>query len=324
MTKAARRDVKRATRRKAAQGNTVRGTSAKASAKASRKKSPGTSSARRPSAKAGTLKSFRGTLVLVGAGKMGGAMLDGWLARGLDPGQDMVLEPQPGKAVRMLARRGLSLNPKKLPPAVAALVIAVKPQAAADILPTLAPMLTHTTLVLSIMAGKPLRFLAGALQRDAALVRAMPNTPAAIGRGITVAVPGPGVTLRQRKLATDLLAAAGAVEWVADETLMDAVTAVSGSGPAYVFLLAEALAEAGIRAGLPAPLAARIARETVSGSGELLRQSPLDAAELRRNVTSPGGTTAAALAVLMAKNGLPALMETAIAAATRRSRELAG
>jgi pyrroline-5-carboxylate reductase len=278
----------------------------------------------RAPARGSGLKSFSGTLVVGGAGKMGGAMLDGWLARGLDPRRVVVLDPQPGKAVRALARRGLSLNPKQLPQAAAALVIAVKPQTAAEILPSLAPMLARSTLVLSIMAGRPLRFLAQTLQRDAALVRAMPNTPAAIGRGVTVAVPAIGVTPRQRKLATELLAAAGAVEWVVDEGLLDAVTAVSGSGPAYVFLLAEALAEAGVRAGLPTALAARIARETVAGSGELLRQSPLDAAELRRNVTSPGGTTAAALAVLMAKDGLPALMEAAVAAATRRSRELAG
>lgn len=332
-TTAARPGTKRAAKRKtqthrAARSKTsVRATSArKASVRktSARKTSARKISTKRISTHGNGLEAFDGTLVLVGAGKMGSAMLEGWLARGLDPKRVVVLDPQPGRAVRALARRGLSLNPKHLPQAVAALVIAVKPQAAADILPSLAPMLTPKTLALSIMAGKPLRFLAQALLRDAALVRAMPNTPAAIGRGITVAVPGPDVTVRQRKLATELLAATGTVEWVTDETLMDAVTAVSGSGPAYVFLLAEALAEAGVRAGLPAALAARIARETVSGSGELLRQSPLDAAELRRNVTSPGGTTAAALAVLMAKDGLPTLMEAAVAAATRRSRELAG
>jgi pyrroline-5-carboxylate reductase len=152
----------------------------------------------------------------------------------------------------------------------------------------------------------------------------MPNTPAAIGRGITVACPNAKVTPRQRKLASDLLAAIGTVEWVGDENLMDAVTAVSGSGPAYVFLLAEALAQAGIAAGLPQDLAVRLARETVTGSGELLHQSPLDAATLRQNVTSPGGTTAAALAVLMGQGGLAQLMNRAVAAATARSRELAG
>jgi pyrroline-5-carboxylate reductase len=152
----------------------------------------------------------------------------------------------------------------------------------------------------------------------------MPNTPAAIGRGITVAVPNARVSQDQRVLADTLLRAVGAVEWVDDEALIDAVTAVSGSGPAYVFLLAESLARAGTAAGLPADLAARLARATVSGAGELLHRSPLDAATLRQNVTSPGGTTAAALGVLMAENGLDPLMEKAVAAATKRSRELAG
>jgi len=152
----------------------------------------------------------------------------------------------------------------------------------------------------------------------------MPNTPAAIGRGITVAVPNAKVTRDQRALADTLLGAVGAVEWVADESLLDAVTAVSGSGPAYVFLLAESLARAGAAAGLPADLAARLARATVAGSGELLHRSPLDAATLRQNVASPGGTTAAALGVLMAADGLDPLMERAIAAAAKRSRELAG
>jgi pyrroline-5-carboxylate reductase len=152
----------------------------------------------------------------------------------------------------------------------------------------------------------------------------MPNTPAAIGRGITVAVPNTRVNARQRRLASDLLAAIGAVEWIADEALMDAVTAVSGSGPAYVFLLAETMTQAGIAAGLPAALAERLARETVAGSGELLNRSGVDAATLRRKVTSPGGTTAAALDVLMGPGGFDALLTKAIAAATRRGRELAG
>src|SRR5206468_12097593 len=167
----------------------------------------------------------------------------------------------------------------------------------------------------------------GGLERAlprAAIVRAMPNLPASIGRGITVAVANARVSARQRDLAEKLLGAIGAVEWVADEGLLDAVTAVSGSGPAYVFLLAETLAAAGVAAGLPADLSARLARATVAGSGELLHRSALDAATLRQNVTSPGGTTAAALDVLMAKNGLGALMDKAVAAATRRSRELAG
>jgi pyrroline-5-carboxylate reductase len=175
----------------------------------------------------------------------------------------------------------------------------------------------------SIMAGRTLHFLEAALPR-AACIRAMPNTPAAIGRGITVAVPNARVTDAQRALVHALLSAVGAVEWIADEALMDAVTALSGSGPAYVFLLAEAMARAGAAAGLPDALAATLARATVAGSGELLNRSPLDAATLRQNVTSPGGTTAAALEVLMGQDGLAPLMTRAIAAATTRSRELAG
>ena len=155
------------------------------------------------------------------------------------------------------------------------------------------------------------------------VVRAMPNTPAAIGRGITVAVAADNVSAAQRATADALLRATGAVEWVDDESLMDAVTAVSGSGPAYVFLLAEEMARAGIEAGLPADLATKLARETVAGSGELLRRSEQDSATLRQNVTSPGGTTAAALEVLMGKDGMAQLMIRAIAAATKRSIELA-
>jgi pyrroline-5-carboxylate reductase len=151
----------------------------------------------------------------------------------------------------------------------------------------------------------------------------MPNLPASIGRGITVAVANAQVTPQQRDLATRLLAATGTAEWVEDEALLDPVTAVSGSGPAYVFLLAECLAAAGAAAGLPPELAARLARATVAGSGELLARSELDASELRRNVTSPGGTTAAALEVLMAPDALGVLMERAVAAATRRAAELA-
>ncbi len=275
-----------------------------------------------------TLSKFPGRLVLLGAGKMGQAMLDGWLARGLSPRKVTVLEPQAAKPVKALTRRGLKLNPKasdkgKHAPATA-IAIAVKPQSAPEALPALAPHVGKGTLVISIMAGRTIGFLEDALPAGTAIVRAMPNTPAAIGRGITVAVANGKVSARQRKQASELLAAIGAVEWVREEALMDAVTAVSGSGPAYVFLLAEAMTQAGIAAGLPAALAARLARETVAGSGELLHRSELDAATLRQNVTSPGGTTAAALEVLMGPGGFDALLSRAIAAATRRSRELAG
>ena len=278
---------------------------------------------KKPSAEKALAK-ISGSLVLVGAGKMGSAMLDGWLARGLHPKKLVVIEPEPGNAVKALARRGVTLNPKGNAAAASAIVIAVKPQTAPDAVPPLGPYAGKNTLVLSIMAGRTIGFLETSLPPGAAIVRAMPNTPAAIGRGIAVACPNAHVSARQRKLAGDLLAAIGTVEWVTDETLMDAVTALSGSGPAYVFLLAEAMTNAGIAAGLPAALAGRHARETVAGSGELLHRSELDAATLRQNVTSPGGTTAAALEVLMGPGGFDALLTRAIAAATRRSRQLAG
>ena len=281
--------------------------------------SPGQNPDQNPS-----LRDFSGRLVLVGAGKMGGALLEGWLRLGLEPEHIAVLEPQPSPQIASLAERGIRLNPELATLAdIAAIVIAVKPQLAAFAITALLPLISASTVVVSIMAGRTLQFLAGALARPCAVVRAMPNTPAAIGRGMTVAVSR-NASAAQRQLADRLLAATGAVEWIDDEALMDAVTAVSGSGPAYVFLLAEALAQAGAAAGLPPALAEKLARETVAGAGELLHRSPLNAAALRENVTSPGGTTAAALAVLMGQNGLAPLMKKAVAAATARSRELAG
>jgi pyrroline-5-carboxylate reductase len=265
-----------------------------------------------------------GGLALIGAGKMGSAMLEGWLALGLDPRRVSIFDPKPAPEIQALTAKGIVLNPASDAagkPAV--VVLAVKPQIAPDALPSVIPLVGSDTLVISIMAGKTMKFLEAALP-NAAIVRAMPNTPAAIGRGITVAVPNDAVTAEQKQRAHALLAASGAVEWIADERLMDAVTAVSGSGPAYVFLLAETLARAGVAAGLPEDLAARLARETVAGAGELLHRSPLDPATLRKNVTSPAGTTAAALDVLMASDGLDPLMRQAVAAATRRSKELAG
>jgi pyrroline-5-carboxylate reductase len=270
------------------------------------------------------LRDFSGVLVLVGAGKMGSALLEGWIRLGLDPKNIVVIEPAIPPHIAALTQRGLQLNPTpRALKNVAAIVLAVKPQVAPQAIPPLAPLVSPSTVVVSIMAGRTLRFLSDALAKPCAIVRAMPNTPAAIGRGITVAVPL-HANEAQRALADRLLSATGAVEWTTDEALMDAVTAVSGSGPAYVFLLAEALTEAGVAAGLPHELAAKLARETVAGSGELLHRSPLDAAVLRENVTSPAGTTAAALAVLMGQDGLASLMEKAVAAATKRSRELAG
>jgi len=267
-----------------------------------------------------TLKNITGTIVLAGAGKMGGAMLTGWLAGGLDAGRVVVVEPYPSDEIKALVPKGVSLNPKATA-AAETLVVAVKPQTFREAGPALKPFVGAATLVVSIMAGTKISALEEVC--GGMVVRAMPNTPAAIGRGITVAVPARNVSAAQRATADALLRATGSVEWVEDEKLMDAVTAVSGSGPAYVFLLAEELARAGVEAGLPAELATKLARETVAGSGELLHRSDLPAATLRQNVTSPGGTTAAALDVLMARDGLQPLMIRAIAAATKRSIELA-
>jgi pyrroline-5-carboxylate reductase len=268
------------------------------------------------------LRDIAGQIVLVGAGKMGGALLDGWLALGLDPSRIAVFEPQPSPDIAAQAIGGLCLNPDPATVQAAAIVLAVKPQIAPSVVPGLASLAGYA-VVISIMAGRTLGFLERSLGAGTAAVRAMPNTPASIGRGITVAVANANVSAAQRELAHRLLAATGTVEWVRDEGLLDAVTAVSGSGPAYVFLLAESLARAAVAAGLPADLAAKLAREAIAGSGELLHRSPADPRTLRERVTSPAGTTAAALDVLMGANGLDDLMTRAVAAATRRSRELA-
>jgi pyrroline-5-carboxylate reductase len=268
------------------------------------------------------LSSFNGPLLLVGAGKMGFAMIHGWLACGLNPKNLMVIEPLPAKHLKALVRRGLKLNPP-LPRKIAAIVIAVKPQTASEAVSHLRGHVGSQTLVVSIMAGRKLEFLQSMFPPNTGIVRAMPNTPASVGRGITVVVANSKVSTRQRKQASSLLAAIGKVEWIEDENLMDAVTAVSGSGPAYVFLLAESMTQAGIAAGLPAKLAERLASETVAGAGELLIRSGSDATTLRQNVTSRGGTTAAALELLMGPGGFENLLTKAIAAATKRSRELA-
>jgi pyrroline-5-carboxylate reductase len=268
------------------------------------------------------LAKTEGTIVLAGAGKMGGAMLSGWLAQGLDAARVVLIEPHPSEEIGALVAKGVRLNATPQDAGqIAAFVVALKPQAFRDAAPSLKPYVGATTLVVSIMAGTTMASLAKALGSH--VVRAMPNTPAAIGRGITVAVAAKDVSKAQRDTADGLLRATGSVEWVDNESLIDAVTAVSGSGPAYVFLLAEELARAGVAAGLPEALAIKLARETVAGSGELLHRSELAAATLRQNVTSPGGTTAAALDVLMGQDGLQQLLTRAVAAATRRSKELA-
>ncbi|WP_029007982.1 pyrroline-5-carboxylate reductase [Azospirillum halopraeferens] len=264
------------------------------------------------------------SLLLVGCGKMGGAMLDGWLRAGI-AGRIVVVEPgglPPGiadPAVRAVA--DATSVPADLAPDV--VIFAVKPQVMDAVVPSYAGLVRPDTVFLSIAAGRPIAYFETHLGAGAAVVRSMPNTPAAIGRGITVACANARVTPARADLCERLLRAVGDVAWIDDEALMDAVTAVSGSGPAYVFLLVEALARAGEDAGLPADLAQRLARATVSGSGELLRQSTAPASQLREAVTSPGGTTRAALDVLMADDGLGMLLTRAVAAAARRSRELA-
>ena len=264
-----------------------------------------------------------GTVVLVGCGQMGSAMLRGWLKSGaasrfvvVEPaGAPEVLAPSP----RVDAHRTGAELPDSLAPH--AVVFAVKPQGIADIVPAYRRFVRPQTVFMSIAAGTTIANLSHHLG-DAAIVRVMPNTPAAIGRAISVACANLYVTAAQRLLCGALLAAIGESTWVEDEALLDPVTAVSGSGPAYVFLLIETLAAAGEQAGLPATLALRLARETVAGAGELARVSHETPGRLRENVTSPGGTTRAALDVLMADDGLGALMTRAVAAATRRSRQL--
>jgi pyrroline-5-carboxylate reductase len=266
-----------------------------------------------------------GEILLVGCGKMGGAMLEGWLARGI-VAHATVVEPGPG-AANFARRPDVALHAEAavlapdLKPDV--LVFAVKPQMMNTVVPHYRRFAGAATVMLSIAAGKTIGYFERQLGSDAAIVRAMPNTPASVGRGITISCANARVSAAQRGLCDRLLAAVGEIGWVEDEALIDAVTAVSGSGPAYVFLLIECMAEAGVAAGLPAELAMRLARATVAGSGELARLSSEPPAVLRQNVTSPGGTTRAALDVLMAPGGLAALMTKAIAAAAARSRELA-
>ncbi len=257
---------------------------------------------------------------------MGGALLKGWLDQGLDPTRIAVQDPNPPPAIAaLLAQHGIKAEgtPKLAsPPAV--ILVAVKPQLMDKVFPGVAKQAGSETVVLSVAAGKTIASFEQHLPKGTAVVRSIPNTPASVGRGITAAVANAHVTPDQKALCDSLLSSVGAVGWVDDEHLIDAATAVSGSGPAYVFLLAECLAEAGVKAGLPADLATKLARWTVAGAGEMLHQSELPAATLRQNVTSPNGTTYAALQVLMAEGGLQKLMTEAVAAAAKRSAELAG
>ncbi|MFT4185158.1 MAG: pyrroline-5-carboxylate reductase [Rhizobium sp.] len=266
-----------------------------------------------------------GAIVLIGAGNMGGALLTGWLKNGVPGSSMIVVDPQPSEAMAKLIGDAGARHVTSVPADIKAgvLFIAVKPQVLDAVLPPFKQVVGAETVVVSIAAGKTLASLETHLGK-AAMVRAMPNTPAMVGRGVTGAFANKQVGERQRQLVNDLLKVSGPVEWVPEEADIDAVTAVSGSGPAYVFYLVECMAEAGRKLGLQADLAMRLARETVAGAGELLHQSPDDASRLRQNVTSPGGTTAAALAVLMAEDGMQPLFDEALEAARKRAQELAG
>jgi pyrroline-5-carboxylate reductase len=266
-------------------------------------------------------------LLLVGCGKMGAALLAGWVAAGTAPRPIFVVEPKPAvgavpadSAVTCVA--SADALPQGFHPSV--VVLATKPQVMDEVVPAYRRFAGAGTAFVSIAAGRTIAYFEKHLGTGAAVVRSMPNTPAMVGRGITVCCANAGIDARQRAVADQLMAAVGEVGWVEDEALIDAVTAVSGSGPAYAFLLAECMAEAGRQAGLPAELSDRLARATVAGAGELLHRSPESAAQLRQNVTSPNGTTFAALQVLMAADGMQPLLSRAIAAAAKRSRELAG
>lgn len=258
---------------------------------------------------------------------MGGAMLEGWLEQGISPRDVYAVEPNPDTGKTLAGQHGVNVvaSPEELrddlTPSV--VIFAVKPQMMDQVAPAYVHLKSPETVFLSIAAGKTITYFENHLGQDAVIVRAMPNTPAAVRRGITVACPNARATSEQKSFCSDLLKAVGEIEWVSNEDMIDAVTALSGGGPAYVFLLTEVMANAGVAAGLPEELARKLARTTVSGAGELMRQSDDEPERLRINVTSPGGTTAEALKVLMADDAWQPLMTRAIAAATARSRELA-
>ncbi len=263
-------------------------------------------------------------ICLVGAGKMGAAMLESWLRCGLPGTAVTVISPSiQGITHSLCAQHSITMNPLH-PVSPDILMLAIKPQMLDDVAPKINPLITNKTLVLSILAGKSIEDLKKRFITTQYFVRAMPNLPASVSAGATGAVSSFGVPGDLIQAANALLRASGTVEWLDSEEQINTVAAISGSGPAYVFLLVECLAEAGVKAGLPRDLALRLARQTIIGSGLLLKNSPLPAAALRENVTSPGGTTAAALAVFRRENGLQELIDEAVLAAIKRAEELSG
>ena len=263
-------------------------------------------------------------LLLVGCGKMGSALLQGWLNAGLEAAQFFVQEPNPDAA---LADLGVHLNVdtgalQEAAPSV--IILAIKPQLAVDVLPSIALLAAPETLVISLMAGVSINTMSDLLGGEASFVRTMPNTPAAIGAGMTALYASSGTQEDQKAAAEALLAAVGQTVWLDTEKALDAVTAISGSGPAYLFHMVEALAAAGVNLGLPQDMAAQLAMQTIIGSASMLREDEADPRQLRVNVTSPGGTTEAALDVLMGDSGgLVDLMRRATQAAAARAGELA-
>ncbi len=262
-------------------------------------------------------------LVLLGCGKMGSAMLKGWLEAGVLPSSTAVIDPNPSDWLKSLRDHGLNLD-KDLPESPAVCILAVKPQMMGDATPQVVALGGGKTLFISVAAGTNLATLNSLVGEGSPIVRAMPNTPAAIGRGITALIPNKKCSKDNLAMAKELLSAVGQTVMLKNESQMDAVTAVSGSGPAYVFHLIECLAKAGVEQGLPEDLAMQLAKATVGGAGQLAEDSEESPSQLRINVTSPNGTTAAALEVLMSKlNGMPPLLSRAVAAAKKRSEELA-
>ncbi|MCB1834720.1 MAG: pyrroline-5-carboxylate reductase [Geminicoccaceae bacterium] len=272
------------------------------------------------------MATITGPLLLVGGGKMGGALMRGWLQAGLAPADAFLIEPNDAARAE-LAGLGVATAVADAGDLAAfhprTVIVAVKPQVMDAVLDGLGAFVGPKTLVVSIAAGKPISAFERAFGPATAIVRVMPNTPAAIGRGMSVLCASRSVTPAQRAEVEALMAAVGDTAWIGDEEQMHAVTGVSGSGPAYVFHMIEALAAAGMAAGLPEDLAKRLALRTVEGAGALAGTGDVEPAVLRANVTSPGGTTAAGLGVLMAEDGLGPLLERTVAAAAERSRELA-
>ncbi|MEN3931247.1 pyrroline-5-carboxylate reductase [Microvirga sp. W0021] len=268
---------------------------------------------------------FPSSLMLVGAGKMGGSLLEGWIKAGFPGDRVIVSDPYPSEEMAVYCvQHGITLNPASAPFEPEALVLAIKPQMLESSAAAINNFIGKSTVIISILAGKTISNLQSYLTNATAIVRTMPNLPASIGHGATGAYANERTSGRQKSQVDALLKTSGTTEWLSREEQIDAVTAISGSGPAYIFYLTECLAEAGIQLGLPRELSERLARATVTGSAALMSESSLAPSKLRENVTSPGGTTAAALNNLMAPDGLQPLMNKATASAKKRAGELAG